>query len=438
MRVNLEDLKETQKKIDVYIPSDVVESKRSSIFNEFKRNASIKGFRRGKAPDHVIESMYGKSIKQEIVSEIISETFEDALKEVELSPINKPDVTPDEIEKDTDFHYSAVFEIIPKFKISEYKGLELKKTKVEVKKADIDKTLADLRERSAQSKLIEEDRKVKKGDIVVIDFEGKIDGETVKDLKQENARFIVGEGHLIKEFDDNILGLKKGKEAEFDIKYEEDFQIKEAAGKTVNYVLKLNEIHERIIPKANAEFAKEMGFETLKELKEKIKEDLTAQLERTAQSKLKEQIVDIFDKENKIEIPESLVRDEEIRLKRDFAANFQRQGIPLPELDEGGDEKFKEIAAKNVKSSIIFAEIAKKENIKASNKELQDKLSELAASLQIPMDKMMEVYQDKNMLANLEATITEEKVVQFINEKANIVEELESKSENKSEIDNGS
>ena len=438
MKVNLEDLKETQKKIDVYIPSDVVESKRSSIFNEFKRNANIKGFRRGKAPNHVIESMYGKSIKQEIVSELISETFEDALKEVELSLINKPDVTPDEIEKDTEFHYSAVFEIIPKFEISEYKGLELKKGKIEVKKADIDKTLTDLRERSAQSKLVEEDRKVKKGDVVIIDFEGKIDGETVKDLKQENARFIVGEGHLIKEFDENILGLKKGKEAKFDIKYEEDFQIKEAAGKTVNYVLKLNEIHERIVPKANAEFAKEMGFETLKELKERIKEDLTAQLERTEQTKLKEQIVDIFDKKTKIEIPESLVRDEEIRLKRDFAANFQRQGIPLPELDEGGDEKFKEIAAKNVKSSIIFAEIAKKENIKPSSKELQDKLSELASSLQIPMDKMMEVYQDKNMLTHLEATITEEKVVEFINEKANVVEELDNKSENKSEIDNDS
>jgi len=433
MRVNLEDLKETQKKLDVYIPSDVVESKRSSIFEEFKRSANIKGFRRGKAPDHVIESMYGSSIKKEMVSELISESFEDALKEVDLSPINKPDVTPDEILKDNEFHYSAVFEIIPKFELSNYQGLELKKAKIDVTKAEIDKTLTDLRERSAQSKLVEEDRKVKKGDIAVIDFEGSIDGKTVKELKQENARFIVGEGHLIKEFDDNIIGLKKGKESKFNVKYDEDFQIKDAAGKTVDYVVKLNEIHERSVPKANKEFANEMGFETLKELKDKIKEDLTAQLERAEQNKLKEQIIDTFDKENKMEIPDSLVNDEEIRLKRDFASNFQRQGVPLPELDEGGEAKFKEIAGKNVKSSIIFAEIAKKENIKVSNKELQEKLNELSASLQIPMDKLMEVYQDKNMLANIEATITEEKVVEFIKEKANIVEELDDKSDNKSE-----
>ena len=432
MRVDLEDIKETQKKLDVYIPADVVESKKSSIFNEFKLNASIKGFRRGKAPNHVIESMYGKNIRKEIVSELISETFEDALKQVDLSPINKPDVTPDEIDTGGEFHYSAVFEILPKFEVSKYEGLKLKKTKVKVKKEDVDKTLLDIRERSAQTKLVEEDRKIKKGDVAIIDFEGKIDGETVKDLKQEGARFIVGEGHLIKEFDDNILGLKKDGEAAFDVSYEKEFQIKEAAGKTVNYSLKLKEIHERVVPKANKEFAKELGFESLKDLKTKIEEDIASQLERAEENKIKQQIVDIFDKENDIEIPESLLVSEEVRLKRDFASNYQQQGVPLPELDEGGDAKFKEIAAKNVKSSIVFSEIAKKEDIKATSKELQDKLSELSAAMQIPMDRMMEVYQDQNMMANLEATITEEKVVDFIKEKANIVEELESKSEKKS------
>ena len=163
---------------------------------------------------------------------------------------------------------------------------------------------------------------------------------------------------------------------------------------------------------------------------------MTAQLERAEQNKLKQQIIDNFDKEINVEVPESLIREEEIRLKRDFASNFQRQGVPLPELDEGGEAKFREIASKNVKSSIVFAEIAKKENIKASAQELQDKLREISASLQIPMEQLMEVYQDKNMLGNIEATITEEKVVEFIKEKANIVEELDNKSDNKAEIDN--
>ncbi len=428
MKVNLEDLKETQKKIDVYIPADLVNNKRAEIFNEFKNNASIKGFRSGKAPDNLIESMYGKSIRQEVASQLVSGTLGDALKEVDMLPINRPDVNPGEIKAGEEFHYSAEFEIIPKFELSKYKGLELKKKKIDIKKKDIDNTLKELTERSAKAKLVEEDRKVKKGDIVVVDFEGQLDGKTIKDLKQEDTRFIAGEGQLIKEFDDNIIGLKKGEEKKFDVSYEEDFQIKEAAGKTVDYVLKLKEIHEKIVPNANAEFAKDLGLDTLKALKDKIKEDLTSQEERSQQGSLKEQIINIFDKDNAFQVPDVLINDEAMRLQRDFAASFKRQGIQMPKVDEGGEAKFREIAARNVKSSIIFAEIAKTENIKPEKNDVQNKLHELSAQLQVPMENLMQVYQDQNMLANIESAITEEKVIEFLKEKANIVEELEQES----------
>ena len=428
MKVNLEDLKQTQKKIDVYIPADLVNNKRAEIFNEFKNNASIKGFRSGKAPDNLIESMYGKSIRQEVASQLVSGTLGDALKEVDMSPINRPDVNPGEIKAGEEFHYSAEFEIIPKFELSKYKGLELKKKKIDIKKNDIDNTLKELTERSAKAKLVEEDRKVKKGDIVVVDFEGQLDGKTIKDLKQEDTRFIAGEGQLIKEFDDNIIGLKKGEEKKFDVSYEEDFQIKEAAGKTVDYVLKLKEIHEKIVPNANAEFAKDLGLDTLKALKDKIKEDLTSQEERSQQGSLKEQIINIFDKDNAFQVPDVLINDEAMRLQRDFAASFKRQGIQMPKVDEGGEAKFREIAARNVKSSIIFVEIAKTENIKPEKNDVQNKLHELSAQLQVPMENLMQVYQDQNMLANIESAITEEKVIEFLKEKANIVEELEQES----------
>ncbi len=425
MKVTLEDINDTQKKLEVSIPADLVTGKRAEIFDELKRNASIKGFRPGKAPDKVIENMYGKSIRQEVASKLVSDSLENALKEVDLSPINRPDVNPGEVQPGEEFQYTVEFEIIPKFELSEYNGLKLKKKKIDVKKKDIDNTLKEITERSAQAKLVEEDRKVKKGDIVVVDFEGQIEGNTVKDLKQEDTKFAAGEGQLIKEFDDNIIGLKRGKEKKFDVSYEDDFQIKEAAGKTVNYTIKLKEIHEKIVPKANAEFAKGIGFETLKELNEKIKEDLTAQQERTEQGNLKEQIINIFDKDNDFSVPDVLINDEAARLQRDFSANFQSQGAQMPEIDETGLAKFREIAAKNVKSSIIFAQIAKKEDIKPASNDVQNKLHELSAQLQVPMENLMQVYQDKNMMANIESAVTEEKVIEFIKEKANIVEELE-------------
>lgn len=432
MKVNLEDLKTTQKKLDVYLPADVVSEKRTLIFNEFRKNAKVKGFRPGKAPEKVIESLYGKDIKGEVISKLISETFEDALTEVDLSPISKPQITPDVFEPEKEFHYSAVFDVLPKFEVSNYAALELKKNKVEVKQEDIDKALEQLRERSAQSKLLEEDRGVAKGDYAVVDFEGKLDGETVKDLKQENVRFVIGEGQLIQEFDDNILAMKRGEEKHFDVKYGDDFQIKEAAGRTVNYSLKVNEIYERILPDINDAFAKDIDYESLDDLKKKIEEDLKKQLESIEETKLKEQILEIFDKENDIEVPASLIQDEEDRLKRDFAMNFQRQGLPIPNIEGDSEAKFKERAERNVKSSIILSEIAKKEDIKVSRNELEKRLREISDSFQVPVDNIREIYQKNNMMASLEASIMEEKAIQFIKEKANIVEELE----NKINIDN--
>lgn len=186
------------------------------------------------------------------------------------------------------------------------------------------------------------------------------------------------------------------------------------------------DIYDRVVPVANNNFAKELGFKNLKELEDKIKEDITLRLNHVEQNKLKEQIIDICNKNTKVEIPESLIEAEESRLKRDFAAHFQQQGIPVEDIDEKGQAKFREIATTNVKSSIIFAEIAKRENINPSNKEIQDRLKNLSDSLHVPMDKMLDMYQDKNMMANLEASITEDKVVEFIKEKAIITEGLDS------------
>ena len=420
MKVGVEDLKETEKKLDVYVPSDVVESKRSSIFNEFKRSVNIKGFRKGKAPNHLIQSMYAEDIDSEIASKLISESLEDALKEVDLLPINRPSVTPGKIKKGEDFHYSAVFEIIPKFEVAKYEGLQLQRSKVEVDNKEIEKTLLHLKERSAQEKVVEKVRAAKVGDVVEIDFEGRVDGEVVGDTKQRNKKFIIGEGHLIKEFEDNIIGLKKGEEAKFDIEYKEDFQYKETAGKTVNYVLKLVEIYDRVLPEEK-QLVKETGFKSLKELKDEIRKNITDQRERVEQNKLKEQVVDICNKNVNVEIPESLIKNEESRLKREFNANFQNTSSPL-EIDEGGQAKFRELAVRNIKSSLIFAEIARKENVTASDQEAHNKIQELAASLRMPMDKVTEIYQDSAMLEDLKASIVQDKVVELIKQKADIVE----------------
>lgn len=422
MKVNLESIKGTEKKVDVYIPVEKVKEKNSEVFREFKKNAKIKGFRPGKAPDSVIRSMYGESIREEIVSGLVSDSLHNALEQVSVTPINKPRIDADDIKPDSEFHYSAVFEVLPEFELSQYKGLELTKRKTEVKEEDVEKTLEQIRERSAQTKLPEEPRPVAKGDNVVVDFEGTIDGEVVPDLKRENVQFIAGEGQLIEEFDKNLIGMNRGDESEFDVNYDENFQIEEAAGKTVHYRLKVNEIYERVFPEINDEFAKEIGYDTLDELKRKIKEDLQNQYEREEQGRVTQEILDKLNSSHDIEIPESLLNQEIDRLKRDYAANLQRQGIQMPPIDQEMEEKFRVRAENNVKSSIILSEIARTEEIKVTSQEIEQRLKHIADSLQMPYENVRQVYVENNMLPNLEGSITEEKVLDFIKESAKFTE----------------
>jgi len=431
MRVDLENIKDTEKKIDVYIPADKVKEKASEIFNEFKKNAKIKGFRPGKAPDNVVRSMYKDDIKQEVTSELVSESLQDALKEVSLNPINRPHIHTDELKTEGEFHYSAVFEIIPDFELADYTGLELKRKKVEVDDEHVEKTLKNIAERSAQSKLVEDDRPVKNGDYVIVDFEGTINGEVVEDLKKENVQFLVGEGQLIDEFENNLIGMKKGEEKQFDVSYDENFQIKEAAGKTVNYKLRVNEIYDRILPDIDGEFAKELGFDSLEELKKRISEDLYNQLDKEQQSRITEQVLDTLDKKNSVEIPASLIQQELSRLKRDYQANMQRQGMQPQQFNDETNKQFEERARRNVKSSIILSEISNKEGINATSKEVDERLKQISDSVQVPFENVKQVYRDNDMLSNLEASIIEEKVLELIKEKSVITEEGDDLVDNK-------
>lgn len=433
MKVNVDDISKTEKKIEVIIPKEDVREKRNSIFNQFKSSARIKGFRAGKAPNHVVESIYGKDIKEEVISKLVSESFESAIEKSSLTPINRPDITPGDYRKDDDFSYSAVFEILPEFELSEYEGLNLKKEVYEVKEEDVENTLQKIIDNNAQSKLLEKDRPVEKGDFVYVDYSGTLeDGSTIDDLNRENVKFVIGQNQLIPEFEENILGKKAGEESTFHVDYPEDFSIKEAAGKKVNFKLKINEIHERVLPELNDDFAKDIGFESVDDLKNRIREDIRARQEQKSKADLKQQITEELEKRNDIDLPNSLVKNEEQRLIRQFAADLQSQGVEMPEMNEEMSKKFNEKAISSVKSSIIINRISRKENIEATSEEINERIKQIADSYQVPFETVRETYEKNNMLENFESQIVEQKVIDFIIEKA-VVEEV---SADEDKIDN--
>lgn len=424
MKVNMENLSDTQRKLQVIVPADVVKQERNAVFKEIYQVAKVKGFRPGKAPVNVVEAMYKSEILTETMQKLLSNTLEDALREAEVNPINRPEITPpDAIEEDKDFEYTVLFEVLPEIELGQYKELKLKKDKQAVKDEDVDQAILHLREHKAEVKPYEKKKAVKDGDVVIVDFEGFLDGEPLKDLKRENVQFIVGEKKMIPEFEENVMGMKKEEEKEFDVTYDESFPVEEARGKAVHYVLKLKDVLKRTMPKANDELAKGIGLESIDELKKKIKEDLGRQLEQQAETKLRKELMDILVENNpSLEAPGSLVQQEAERLVQSVKQNMQQRGAPEMDLDEKTLEEIGDHAVRNVKASLVLGEISRKEEISVSEEEIKESLSNIAQSYNMNTEQIHDLYEKNNLLEGLEGNLAEQKVIDFIIENADVDE----------------
>lgn len=430
MKINVEDIDSTKKKIRVSLSPERVAEKRNSVFREIVGGVSVKGFRKGKVPRHVVESMYGKEVDQETASNLVSETLSEALAENSLLPVTRPDITDmDELKVGEEFAYSAEFEVIPDFELSDYSSIPVKKTVRHVSEEDIDAEIQKLREKGAQSRLIEEDRPAKEGDYLFVDYSGTFeDGETIDDLNRQDVRFLLGEEQISPEFEENLLGKKTGEEAEFSVSYPEDFLIQEAAGKTVSFTVKVKEIHDKVLPEINDDFAKDFEVESVSELRDGIKEQLEHLHENEQLSSMREQIVDSLLSNNQFDVPPSMLEKEEESLKARFVSDMQRGGVTEPEIGEDVMPKFTDKASESVRTSIILGRIAQKENVRVTRKQLNEHIDRLAASYNIPPDQVHKAYEQPGTMEHLESQIKTQGVLDLLLERAEI-EEVEHESE---------
>lgn len=429
MKVDVERIDNTQRKLEITVSLEEVDKGYNEIIQEFRKHSNVKGFRPGRTPVNVIESVYGKQIINELSAKLVNDTFYKALEDNNLNPVNKPRLNPDELKKGSEFRYSAEFEVLPEFEAEGYEGLDLVKEIHEVKEEDIINTLDRLRENAAEAKPLSERRPVKEGDYVFIDQDAQIDGKSVNDLKKENIQLTVGDDRLIKEFEENLIGMNIGDEKEFKVKYDQDFPIDEAKDKEVTFKIKLNDIKERFIPEIDDEFAKSYDLENIDQLKNRIKEDLQRQMENQSDGKLRQSIMKNLIDKYSFDIPPTLLNQEKQYLLNRYAYDYERRGMKMPEINEDIMSTLDKRAQTNVKASIILNKIATKENIYVTQSELDGKINEMASMYGVPFDKFKETYQKNNMLSGLESKLVEEKVLDFIIGKANIKEEIASENE---------
>lgn len=425
MKVQVEEISPIKKKLTVEVEADQTKMEWESVAKTFNKKAKLKGFRPGKIPVTVLAKFYGPQIEEETVSRIINRSYPEALKETGVMPVDLPKLDYPAVDKEAPFIYQATIEIKPEIPISEYKGLELKKTLVRITDEDVEKRLEAIRMSHGELVAVQEERPLKKGDFAVIDYQSFLDGKEMPGGAAQNYDLEVGADYFNPEFEKELVDMQKGEDREFDIVFPEDFGNTALAGKTVHYKVHLQAIKERHLPEMDDSFVRNLGNElsSLEDLRKKIREDLEKEENRKGDLKLKEDLVDSLLSKTDFEVPEALINREIQQMMMRIEQDLSRQGLSWEKAGLEPArlmERFRPPAQKMARKKLILEKIAQLESLSVSQEEIEAELGRIAANVNQSVNLVREIYNKNNLLPDMSQQLLEEKTLNFLQEHATI------------------
>jgi trigger factor len=426
MKVQIENTGPYEKKIFFEIPKDVVSREVESHYKILNRNAKLKGFRPGKVPRSILERYYRTQVETEVVSKLIEDSYEKAVEEYHLSPVSAPQVLDRTFEAGQDFKYTVTVEVKPEVSVVGYRGLAVEKPAVGVTEEEVEAGLKMVQDSHAQLKPVETDRPLQEKDFAVIDFEGSLDGKPLEGWKVKDHLVEVGSNTLVGGLDQRLVGLPVNRDQDLVIPLPEDYPRKELAGKEVRVRVRAKEIKEKLLPALDDELAKEAGdFQTLQELKDRLRKNLEEQKQAQAAQIAKEKLLDLLREKHPFSVPKSMIEGQVDNIMARTESRLARQGMKFDtaKLDA---QKLRESlvpsAEKEVRGSLILEKVAEMETITVSEAELQQRLEQLAAQMNQRVEAVKSQFQKKDRLEELRAVIREEKTLDFLLSQANIIE----------------
>lgn len=392
----------------------------TTAFNKVKGNLNVPGFRKGKVSRQVFNRMYGEeALYEDALNAVLPEAYEAAVKEAAIDPVSQPKIDVESMEKGQDWVIKAEVTVKPEVKLGDYKELTVEKQDREVTEEDVDARLKQ--EQDAQAELvIKEDEAAADGDTVVIDFEGFLGEEAFEGGKGENHSLEIGSGSFIPGFEEQLIGAKAGEAKEVTVTFPEDYQAEDLAGKEAVFKVTVHEVKTKEVPELDDEFAKDVDdtVETLAELKEKYRTELTEAKEKAAEDAKEEAAIrKAVENAEIVELPHSMVHDEVHRSMDEFLNNMQRQGISaemyyqLTGTTEADlHQQFEGEAENRVKTNLVIEEIAKAEGLEATEEDIENEIKELSEAYNMPVDQIKRVLTE-DMLKH---DITMKKAVELV------------------------
>lgn len=429
MNVKMDKIEKNVIKLEIVVEaSEFSEAVKKSYFkNSNKYN--IPGFRKGKAPMSIIKKYYGSEVfYEDAINFCYEDTYPKAIKQMDINPVDYPKVDIVKLEEGKDFTYTAEVTVYPEVELGQYKGVEVKEVKYEVKDEDIQQELEVMQNKNSRV-LAKEAGTVEKGDIVIIDFKGYIDGIAFEGGQGTNHELEIGSGSFIDTFEDQLVGLSKGEEKEVIVNFPQEYGREELNGKEAKFEVKINDIKMKELPEIDDEFAKEVSeFDTLDAYKEDIRKKLSETNEIKAKREFEESVLDAVCVSTKIEIPEIMIKKEIDNMLKDLENRLKYQGLDLKSYyqytnssEEKTREYMKEAAEKRVKTELVLEAISKAENVEVTEDELMVKATEFAKQYgDKDVEKTTKLLLDAQK-SYIEAEVINEKIVKMLVDNTKVI-----------------
>ena len=413
----------------VEVEAQQVDETFESITKDFQKQAALPGFRPGKAPRDMVLRKYEKDITDEVKKKLISDSYRKAVTDQKLDVLGYPDIEEIQFSRGKALQFAATVETAPDFPLPEYKGLPAKKEIRQVTEEDIARALDTLRQQQVKFNTVQ--RPAQNGDIAVVNYTGTCEGKPITDIaptakgltEQKNFWVEMQPQSFIPGFADQLLGAKAGDKRTVNVDFPADFVTKELQGKKGAYEVEVVEVKEKVLPEMDEAFAKSFGAESMEKLRAGVKNDLEHELNHSQNKNVRGQLIrGLLDRIN-FDLPESTVAHETRNVVYDIVKENQKRGISREQIEQEKEKIYSAAsqgARERVKVAFLLQKIAEKENIKATNEEVSHRIAQLAAMYQIPPDKFIKDLQKRNGLFEIYEQVTNEKVVDFLQQNAAI------------------
>jgi len=425
MQVTVNEVGGLTKKLKIVLPKEEVSKELEEGFRKIKNQAKIKGFRKGKVPRHILERTYGQQVRAEVAEKLVQATYFDAVEKEQLDVVAHPEIKAPVFEEDGSFSYEAEVDTRPHFELQDYRGVEVEKEDLKVSEVEIDSEIERLRKELAPLRSVEE-RAVQEGDIAIVDFDGFHDGHQLPQVHGENVNVDVGTGRHGQEFENKLIGVKKGEESSVEVDFPADSPNPVLSGKKVEFRIKVNDIKERVLPELDDEFAKDVGeeFSSLAGLRQHIQEKILAEKEQGLEGDISDRIMQKLIETNEFEVPARLVQYEINEYIKQTEDTLRRGGMTLESAGINRAEaeaRYHDTAVKRVRGDFILKKIAELEEIKVLDEDINTGFARIAKQYNMTVPEVKGYFKNRDDMLPFINELLNEKILKFLRDEAKYI-----------------